>query len=100
MKCGRILRLLILNLIVWIEEQYLLINEKNIYEQIKTLLTEYQPDIVIITGHDAYYRKKGSEDDLNNYKNSLNFFKLHLIIKFFCIFANHLKFDYEKLRIC
>ena len=51
------------------------INEKNIYEQIKSLLQEYKPDIVIITGHDAYYRKKGNEEDLNNYKNSLNFIK-------------------------
>ena len=51
------------------------INEKNIYEQIKTLLAEYKPDIVIITGHDAFYRKKGSEEDLNNYKNSSNFIK-------------------------
>ena len=34
------------------------INEKEIYKEIKNLLIEYQPDIVIITGHDAYYEKK------------------------------------------
>lgn len=51
------------------------INEKNIHEQIKILLKEYKPDIVIITGHDAYYSKKGNVNDLNNYKNSAYFVK-------------------------
>ncbi len=51
------------------------INEKNIYEQIQLLLREYKPDIVIITGHDAYLRKRGDINDLNNYKNSGYFVK-------------------------
>lgn len=51
------------------------IAEKNIYEQISDLLNEYRPDIVIITGHDAYYSKKGDKDNLSNYKNSLYFIK-------------------------
>ena len=51
------------------------ITEKNISEQIKDLLNEYRPDIVIITGHDAFYSKKGKSTDLSNYKNSLNFVK-------------------------
>ena len=51
------------------------ISEKNIYEQIRQLLEEYRPDIVIITGHDAYYSKKGSQEDLNNYKNTKYFIK-------------------------
>ncbi len=51
------------------------INEKNVYEQIPMLLKEYKPDIVIITGHDAYIRKKGNINDLNNYKNSAYFVK-------------------------
>ena len=51
------------------------INEKNVYEQIPMLLKEYKPDIVIITGHDAYFRKKGDINDLNNYKNSAYFVK-------------------------
>lgn len=51
------------------------INEKNIYEQIKVLLKEYKPDIVIITGHDAFYQKKGNIQDLANYKNSEYFVK-------------------------
>lgn len=52
------------------------INEKNIYEQIQGLLKEYKPDIVIITGHDAYLRKKSDDvSDMKNYKNSAYFVK-------------------------
>lgn len=51
------------------------INEKNIYEQLPMLLKEYKPDIVVITGHDAYYKKKGNLNDINNYKNSIYFVK-------------------------
>lgn len=51
------------------------ITEEHIYEAILPLLKEYKPDIVIITGHDAFYRKKGNSNDINNYKNSLNFIK-------------------------
>lgn len=51
------------------------INEKDIYKEIRSLLMEYQPDIVIITGHDAYYQKKGSKNDIKNYKNTENFVK-------------------------
>jgi len=36
---------------------------------------EYKPDIVIITGHDAYYKKKGDIKDIRNYKNTENFIK-------------------------
>lgn len=51
------------------------INEKNIHEQIKYLIREYKPDIIVITGHDAYYKKNGDIKDLKNYKNSLYFVK-------------------------
>lgn len=51
------------------------INEKNVYEQLPMLLKEFKPDIVIITGHDAYYRKKGDAKDIKNYKNSAYFVK-------------------------
>ena len=52
------------------------INEKeeNIPLYICDWLEEYRPNIVIITGHDAYY-KKGNKDDLTSYKNSVNFVK-------------------------
>ena len=44
--------------------------EENIASKIKDLLEEYNPDIVVITGHDAYYRKRGTENELASYKNS------------------------------
>ena len=49
------------------------IDEENIYKEITELLENYKPDIVIITGHDAYMKKLGNKDDIRNYKNSLNF---------------------------
>ena len=38
-------------------------------------LEEYKPDILEITGHDAYFKSKGSIKDLDNYQNSKNFVK-------------------------
>ncbi len=51
------------------------INEKeeNMKEHIKEWLQEYKPNIVVITGHDAYYKKKGKTNDLNAYKSSSYF---------------------------
>lgn len=51
------------------------ISEEHIYEAIIPLLNEYKPDIIIITGHDAYYPKKGNIDNLDNYRNTKNFIK-------------------------
>lgn len=45
--------------------------EENIAKRIYSLLTEYNPNIVVITGHDAYYKKRGKQDALVNYKNSM-----------------------------
>ncbi len=47
--------------------------EKEVPKQIKDLLVDYQPDIVIITGHDAYYSKKGDTKDIKNYRNTKYF---------------------------
>lgn len=44
--------------------------ESNISCRIRDLLEEYNPNIVVITGHDAYYRKRGEIDDITSYKNS------------------------------
>lgn len=49
--------------------------EDEIHLKIKGLLDTINPDILIITGHDAYYKKKGSKEDVSNYKNSINFIK-------------------------
>lgn len=51
------------------------INEYELESKIKELLEEYNPDIVVITGHDAYYKRKGKLTDINAYKNSINFLK-------------------------
>ena len=37
------------------------INENDIAKQIPLLLKEIKPDILVITGHDAYYAKKGNK---------------------------------------
>ena len=39
------------------------------------MLEEYNPNIVVITGHDAYYKKNGNIKDIHAYKNSDNFVK-------------------------
>ena len=49
------------------------IKEKDISSKIISLLEEYHPDIVVITGHDAYYSKKSRSDGLDQYENSSNF---------------------------
>ena len=49
------------------------IKEENISKQINFLLNEYRPDILVITGHDAYYKKKGNKSNIDNYKNSKYF---------------------------
>ena len=52
----------------------LTIKENEIYNKILKLLNEYHPDILVITGHDAYYKNK-TKEDLGNYQNSSNFVK-------------------------
>lgn len=51
------------------------IKETELPKCINKYLNEIKPDIVIITGHDAYFKKKGDITDLNNYQNSVNFVK-------------------------
>ena len=47
--------------------------ESNVANKIKKLLEEYNPDIVVITGHDAYYKKNGRKNEIEDYKNSKYF---------------------------
>ena len=51
------------------------IKESDMAKEIPDLIEEYKPDILVITGHDAYYKRMGSEDNNDNYKNTLNFIK-------------------------
>ena len=47
--------------------------EENLYKNMTKYLEDIKPDILIITGHDAYYKMKGSDE--KTYKNSNNFAK-------------------------
>lgn len=49
------------------------IAEQNIATEIKKYLTKTNPDIVIITGHDFFYKNEQDKTDLNNYKSSKYF---------------------------
>lgn len=51
------------------------IPEPNQYKEVRALLEKHNPDILVITGHDALTSKKGNTKDLSNYKNSMNFIK-------------------------
>lgn len=50
-----------------------MVKEEEIPYRIRDLLEEYNPNIVVITGHDAYYKKKGDVHNLSSYKNSDKF---------------------------
>ena len=50
-------------------------DESIIPSKIKEYLDEYNPNILVITGHDAYYKKKGNINNIDSYKNSANFVK-------------------------
>lgn len=49
------------------------LNEIEMSNRIGQLLEEFEPDIVVITGHDAYYSKKNDISDIDNYQNTSNF---------------------------
>jgi yabG peptidase U57 len=51
------------------------LNENEFPSRISKYLKEYRPDILVITGHDAYYKKKNDKKNLDNYQNSSNFVK-------------------------
>lgn len=51
------------------------IPEANQYKEVRSLLEKHNPDILVVTGHDAITSKKGNLKDINNYRNSHNFIK-------------------------
>ena len=51
------------------------LKESIVSVEIKQYLEELNPDIVVITGHDVFYKKNGEIDDIDSYKNSANFVK-------------------------
>lgn len=48
-------------------------DESQVADNIIELLQKYKPNILVITGHDAYYKRKGDINDINAYKNSKYF---------------------------
>ena len=58
---------------IGIKANGLSLNEKAISSKIVQLLSEYKPDILVITGHDAYCKKNNNTSDLKNYQNSSYF---------------------------
>ncbi len=49
--------------------------EKDMPSQVVPLIEKYRPDILVITGHDAYTKSKGLKSDLNAYRHSKYFVK-------------------------
>ena len=49
------------------------IREDLIASKIRSLIDDFRPDIIVITGHDAYFSKKNNINDIHNYQNSLHF---------------------------
>ena len=64
--------------------------EENLYLNIPKYLEDIKPDILIITGHDAYYKQKGTDEKA--YKNSYNFAKAVNV-------ARNIEKSYDKLKI-
>lgn len=52
-----------------------LVKEDEVPYKIEEWLEEYNPNIVVITGHDAFYKKDVAINDVPTYKNSDNFIK-------------------------
>ncbi|MGD6819074.1 sporulation peptidase YabG [Metabacillus sp. 84] len=47
--------------------------EKEMPEKVGALLAQFRPDILVVTGHDAYSKHKGSMSDLEAYRHSKHF---------------------------
>ncbi len=70
-----------------------LLRENNLSKELEKYLIDIRPDILVITGHDAFYDKSNTDyTDMNNYKNSSNFVKA-------VIAARKYEKDHEKLVI-
>lgn len=45
------------------------------YKEVRNLLEQHNPSILVITGHDAIVNNKGNIKDIKNYRNTANFIK-------------------------
>lgn len=80
------------------------ISEKRQPYVIEGLVSRYNPDIVVITGHDGMIKKQKSFNDINNYRNSKYFIEsvkrvklLKNVKKELVIFAGACQSYYEEL---
>ncbi|KIL52447.1 sporulation peptidase YabG [Jeotgalibacillus campisalis] len=49
--------------------------EQEMPERVSALIEKYQPQILVLTGHDAYLSSRGKKTDINSYRNSAAFVK-------------------------
>ncbi|GAE31736.1 sporulation peptidase YabG [Halalkalibacter hemicellulosilyticus] len=49
------------------------LHEKEMPEQIGSLIEIVQPDIIVVTGHDAYLKSRGNKDDMRSYRHTKYF---------------------------
>lgn len=80
------------------------LEEDVIEEEIDKYLRDLSPDIVVITGHDAYYKRKGSKNSLDSYMNSSHFVNAVKVARNYeksperlAIIAGACQSDYEEL---
>ncbi len=80
-------------------------SEDKIHLKLKDYLEEVRPDVLVITGHDAYYDSGGNDyKEVSNYKNSKNFIKAVNVARSYekdheklIIIAGACQSDYEEL---
>jgi len=48
-------------------------NELDMPQRVPVLIDQVRPDVLVITGHDAYLKSKGTPDDLQSYRHSKHF---------------------------
>jgi spore coat assembly protein len=48
-------------------------SEKEMPSRVGPLIDQYRPDILVVTGHDAYSKAKGKMSDVNAYRHSKHF---------------------------
>lgn len=80
------------------------LKEGEISLEIGKYLEDLNPDIVVITGHDVYYKKTGEKNDIASYKNSKNFVSAVKVAREYekshdklIIIAGACQSDYEEL---
>lgn len=78
--------------------------EEEMPEQVPELVRHIRPDILVLTGHDAYMKNKGDEDDLKAYRHSAHFIRTVKEVRYLfpsldhpIIFAGACQSHFEKL---